>query len=336
MQRLLALIQIIFSFQLATAQDTFSIVAVDSITGEVGSAGASCVDMANFPLLETDFLGELFPGVGAINTQSYYDATNQLNARLRMLAGDTPQQIIDYLVANDVGGNPTIRQYGIAALVNGVPQAAAYTGVNCLEYKGHLTGRYYSIQGNILLGRQVLDSMEARFLRAEGDLACRLMAAMQGAKIVGADTRCTPFGTSSLFAFLKVAQPTDTIIAPSFRISVKTTSSQRFEPIDSLQKLFNAIRLCPGVTMGVDKKNDAAPTLRVYPNPVKKLVYITTGYTTSQLLQLSIYNISGQLILQHSQPVSKPIDLSQLDNGIYFMQIQVAGHTSQHRIVKSE
>ncbi len=72
----------------------------------------------------------------------------------------------------------------------GTPRSAAYTGQNCVNYKNHITGRNYSIQGNILLGQQILDSMEARFLRAEGELACRLMEALQGAKVVGADTRC--------------------------------------------------------------------------------------------------------------------------------------------------
>src|SRR5210317_1260432 len=90
----------------AQSQDTFSIVALDTITGEVGSAGASCVDMDNFPGYDDDFLGELFPGLGAINTQAWYLAANQANARDRMNAGDTPAEIIDWLVANDVQGQP--------------------------------------------------------------------------------------------------------------------------------------------------------------------------------------------------------------------------------------
>ena len=84
------------------AQDTFSIVALDSNTGEVGSAGASCVDLFQTPFSNDDFLGELFPGVGAINSQAYYLGTNQNNAATRMNLGDTPSQIIEWLVANDV------------------------------------------------------------------------------------------------------------------------------------------------------------------------------------------------------------------------------------------
>jgi uncharacterized Ntn-hydrolase superfamily protein len=239
------------SFYTAHAQDTFSIVAVDPITGEVGSAGASCVDLPLFfPNYATDFLGDLIPGQGAINTQASYNTTNQANARTRMLAGDTPQQIISWLVANDVQGNPNIRQYGVAALVNGQAQTAGHTGSNTLNYKNHVAGPTYSVQGNILLGQSILDSMEARFLNEPGDLACKLMAALQGANVVGADTRCNANGTSSLFAFVKVAQPTDAIGAPSFLLSVRTIGGAGIEPIDSLQVLFDAQHGC-GVSTGI-------------------------------------------------------------------------------------
>ena len=173
----------------AQAQDTFSIVAVDSVTGEVGSAGASGVNLFTFPFFSTDFLGELIPGVGAINTQAFYLPANQNSATARMNLGETPEQIIQWLVANDVENQPEIRQYGIAALIDGFPQAAAHIGTSTDDYKGQRVGPNYAIQGNILLGPEILDSMEARFLNTEGDLACKLMAAMQGANVVGADTR---------------------------------------------------------------------------------------------------------------------------------------------------
>lgn len=234
----------------AAAQDTFSIVAIDSLTGEVGSAGASCVDLFQAGLPNDDFLGVLIPGVGAINTQAYYSTVNQNNATAQMQSGNSPSQIIQWLVANDVQGSPEIRQYGIAAFVNGSPEAAAYTGSSTNDYKNHIVGPNYSIQGNILLGQEVLDSMEARFLAEEGDLACKLMAALQGANMVGADTRCAPDGTSSLFAFLKVAQPNDPMASPSLLVSVRTHDNSGIEPIDSLQVLFNQIQLCGNSGLG--------------------------------------------------------------------------------------
>ncbi len=195
----------VLAFSNARAQDTFSILAFDSISGEVGAAGASCVDLFTVPGYANDFITELLPGEGAIATQASYLVINQINARTRFNAGDSPVQLMNWLVANDAGSNPQIRQYGAVRLGTVYPRSAAFTGTNCMDYKGHRTGANYSIQGNILLGQKVLDSMEARFKRAPGDLACKLMAAMQGAKMVGADSRCAGNGSSSLFAFLKVS-----------------------------------------------------------------------------------------------------------------------------------
>src|SRR2546423_12584869 len=93
---------IIFSMVVrdAHSQDTFSIVAADSSTREVGSAGASCVDLFSAGISDATFIGDLLPDTGAINTQAYYLASNQNNARARMRAGDSPVQIISWLTAN--------------------------------------------------------------------------------------------------------------------------------------------------------------------------------------------------------------------------------------------
>ena len=243
-RNLLTIFLVFYICYTSIAQDTFSIVAVDSTTGEVGSAGASCVDLLLTSFPNDDFLSQLVPNVGAINTQAYYNGINQVNATERMNLGDTPEQIINWLIANDIDATPNFRQYGIAALVNGAPMTAAYTGVATDDYKGHILGSNYAIQGNILLGRQVLDSMESRFLSEPGDLACKLMAALQGAKMVGADARCSENGTSSLFAFVKVSKPEDEFGKPSFIVSVRTRDGARIEPIDSLQRKFNLVHSC--------------------------------------------------------------------------------------------
>lgn len=236
------------------SQDTFSIVAVDPVTREVGSAGASCVNLIGSSMSD-DFLSKLIPNVGAINTQASYLAANQNLATTRMNLGNTPTQIKNYMIANDAQNTPQIRQYGIVAFINGVPQADAYTGSSTMNYKNQIIGPYYTIQGNILLGQQVLDNMEAAFLSAQGDLACRLMAALQGAKIVGADSRCTGNGTSSLFAFVSVAKPTDTFGNPSFRLSVRTGSTAGIEPIDALQIKFNLVKNCTTNNDGNNSSN---------------------------------------------------------------------------------
>jgi len=90
MKKLLLLI-LIFSGCYAFSQDTFSIVAVDTVTGEIGSAGASCIDESQIEggaLIISDVMA----GRGAIHTQSYWNATNQQNAHNRMVEGMSPRR----------------------------------------------------------------------------------------------------------------------------------------------------------------------------------------------------------------------------------------------------
>lgn len=228
---------IVFSFFLdhfSFAQDTFSIVAVDTATREIGSAGASCVGAING--VGAFILSDVMEGIGAIHTQASWLSANQVNARQRMLLNESPQQIINWLVANDAQGNPTTRQYGIVDLRrNG--ESAAYTGVNCLDYKNHATGAGYAVQGNILLGQAIIDTMRNTFLRTPGPLADRLMRSLEAAKIIGADTRCASRNTSSQSGFIKVVRIGDGA-RPYLQLIVPTTASG-VEPIDSLRRMFN-------------------------------------------------------------------------------------------------
>ena len=158
---------------------TFSIVAVDTQTGEVGSAGGSCI--AN-----SIIISDIHPGVGAIHTQSYWMSANQQYASTLMDEGLSPDEIILLLEENDIQNNPAIRQYGIADINqgnnygmlyeyecsdiggtqwNGTPasnemglctdipisRSASFTGENCSDWKGHINGINYAIQGNLSL-----------------------------------------------------------------------------------------------------------------------------------------------------------------------------------------
>jgi uncharacterized Ntn-hydrolase superfamily protein len=217
-----------------SAQDTFSIVAVDTVTGEIGSAGASCVGPING--IGAFILSDIIEGVGAIHTQASWLAANQLRAHNYMVAGLSPSAIIDSMIANDAQGNPTIRQYGIVDLTrNG--ESASYTGVNCINYKNHTTGPGYAIQGNILMGQVIIDTMLSTFLNTEGPLADRLMKTLQAAKIIGADTRCAVRGTSSQSSFLKVVRLGDN--GNFYLQEVVPDSPVNVDPIDLLQAKFD-------------------------------------------------------------------------------------------------
>ncbi|MEQ8360615.1 MAG: DUF1028 domain-containing protein [Cytophagales bacterium] len=313
------------------AQDTFSIVAVDSAKSEVGSAGASCVDLTSFPQYSTDFLAELLPGLGAINTQAFYLENNQINARNQLLLGNSPASAIQWLQNNDDQSNPEIRQYGIAALINGSPETAAFTGSQTNAYTGHRLGKNYAIQGNILLGPEILDSMESRFLRAKGDLKCKLMYAMQGANVLGADSRCAANGTSSLFAFLKVAQASDTFGNPSFLISVQTQNGSAIEPIDSLQKLFdNAITTnCDSFPSTISSfVNDN--TINISPNPVENQLFIKN---IDNEVDFKIFNMIGTLI-KEGKTENNTIDVRGLKPGVFLLIIPELESPIQMHFIK--
>ena len=215
---------------------TFSIVAVDPETGEVGSAGGSCIS-------NSIIISDIHPSLGAIHTQSYYISSNQNYASTLMNQGYSPEQIINLLVENDVQNNPSIRQYGVVDMEDG-GRSAAFTGDNCSDWKGHIEGPNYSIQGNILLNEGIIDSIESGFVNTNGPLFNKLMAAIQGANMPGADTRCIEEGISTLSAFIRVAKPNDN---NNYYMDLNVNSVVPYfaqngvwlEPIDTLQTLFD-------------------------------------------------------------------------------------------------
>ncbi|KEO83688.1 DUF1028 domain-containing protein [Tumebacillus flagellatus] len=157
---------------------TFSIVACDPKTGEMGVAVAS------------KFLavGSIVPwaqaNVGAIATQSWAN-TGFGPDGLRMLSeGKTAQETLEALIKDDPGYRQ--RQLGI---VDKHGNAAAYTGVDCHDWAGQVTGEGYSCQGNLLTGPEVVDAMSIAFQYAKGDLADRLLTALVAGDEAGGDKR---------------------------------------------------------------------------------------------------------------------------------------------------
>lgn len=301
-----------------TGQDTFSITAIDTVTGEIGSAGASCIGAPQIPQ-GCKILSDVLPGKGVIHTQAYYLAQNQNYARQLMLAGHSPEQIIDSLVANDWQNNPSKRQYGIVDLYEGSPRMAAYTGVNCDDYKSHLIGLNYTIQGNILLGQEILDSMEVRFLNTDGDLACKLMAALQGAKVIGADTRCTNYGISSLSAFLRVAQPDDSYNDLYLDLNVPSVLTG-VDPIDSLQVLFDQWGGC--LTSGIRKLTDQIEII-VFPNPGTSRIQFGLEGVNGKTASLVVFNNIGKTVVEQNISEGRNhIDFS-FSPGLYYYQLTV-------------
>ncbi len=300
----------------ASSQDTFSITAVDTLTGEMGSAGASCIGA---PQIQQGcyILSDVKPGIGVIHTQAYYTPQNQNYASSLMNLGVPPEDMIDSLVAHDIQNNPSIRQYGIVDFYTGSPRTAAYTGVNCDDYKNHIIGPNYTIQGNILLGQQILDSMEVRFLETEGPLACRLMAALQGAKVIGADTRCLDDGTSSLSAFLRVAQPDDPEDSLYLDLNVPSTPAG-MDPIDSLQTLVDVWGGCYVSKVGPGQEE----VIRVFPNPASGMIMVRVANGTLVNGEISLFNQQGACIYERKDLNGPEVTISEnLPSGLYLYRI---------------
>lgn len=303
---------VLFNFS-SFAQHTFSIVAVDPVTGEIGSAGATCIAAED----GAQAVSAIVLGVGAIHTQSFWDPRNQNNATDRMQNGDSPQQIMDWLVANDIANDASQRQYIAVDLNQGSPRSAGFTGSDCFREFIHVTGPNYAIAGNILISEEVVTDMETAFVNTNGSLADKLMAAMQGAKRPGADERCLNNGISSASAFIRVADPSDTDssygnLTLDLNVWVTTTV---FEPIDALQDAYNA-------TLGVNDYKDRSSDVIIFPNPVDDVVAINTGDQVMNSYQ--IIDVSGKII--ESRKIKTPknnlyIDVRGYEMGTYIVRI---------------
>jgi len=160
------------------AISTFSIVARDAATGELGIAVAS----------RFFAVGAVVPwakaGVGAVATQSFANTTFGWRGLDLLGKGATPEEVVDILIRND--DDPDRRQFGI---VSGDGRSATYTGSGCLAWAGGRHGPDYAIQGNILAGEAVVTAMERIFLETEGTLAQRLYAALVAGDAEGGDAR---------------------------------------------------------------------------------------------------------------------------------------------------
>ncbi|MFK8015279.1 MAG: DUF1028 domain-containing protein [Gammaproteobacteria bacterium] len=161
----------------AAAHATFSIVAFDPNTREVGSAMATCVSNIDLGFFASRFA----PGQGAINAQSFASVPNLLNGRERLLMGDSAQETLDFLLANDVNNDPQSRQYLIVDLGdNAFDHSVTFSGADNFAFAGGVDGDNYAIAGNILSGEDIILQMETAFLNTDGWLGEKLMAALQG------------------------------------------------------------------------------------------------------------------------------------------------------------
>jgi uncharacterized Ntn-hydrolase superfamily protein len=156
---------------------TYSIVACDPETGELGVAVQS----------HWFSVGPIVPwaeaGVGAVATQSFVEPSYGPLGLELMRAGKTGPEALKALLAADA--HTDVRQ---VAMIDARCNVEAWTGGKAIQAAGHRTGRNFSVQANLMRGN-VWDPMAQAFESARGDLAERMLAAMEAADRAGGDIR---------------------------------------------------------------------------------------------------------------------------------------------------
>ena len=157
---------------------TFSIVARDPRTGEMGVA----VQSHWFSVGSNVAWAEA--GVGAVATQSFIDPSYGRNGLELMRGGASAGEALKALLAKDEGRD--VRQ---VAMLDARGRVAAHTGAKCIEAAGDHVGAGYSVQANLMANDRVWPAMARAFESARGDLAERMLAALDAAQGAGGDIR---------------------------------------------------------------------------------------------------------------------------------------------------
>lgn len=157
---------------------TFSIVARDPLTGEMGVA----VQSHWFSVGSVVAWGE--PGVGVVATQSMVEKSYGPQGIAEMRSGKSAADALSTLLLADA--NREVRQ---VAMLDKVGNVAVHTGNRCIACAGHVLGEHFSVQANMMLNETVWPAMAQAFRLAKGALAERMVAALEAAQDAGGDIR---------------------------------------------------------------------------------------------------------------------------------------------------
>ena len=158
---------------------TWSIIAKDSATGQIGIAVATKFFAVGA------LVPHIAPGIGGIATQALVNPYYGIDGLKWLRQGESPQNILDRLTTADAGSET--RQLHI---MDASGRIAAHTGRECIDWCGHLQGDNFSIAGNMLAGARVLDDTAKAFVgSAYLPFPRRLLAAMRAGETAGGDKR---------------------------------------------------------------------------------------------------------------------------------------------------
>ncbi len=198
---------------------TFSIVAYDSVTGDMGVA----VQSHWFSVGTIVTWGEA--GVGVIATQSFVNPAFGPDGLKLLKQGLSPKEVVDKLISEDDG-----RDFRQLAVLDSKGRVAAYTGKKCIEAAGDVQGKYFSAQANMMLNDKIWPAMAESFNTSKGTLAERLVAALEAAQKAGGDIR----GKQSAALLVVSGKPTGKIWKDR-KVDLRVEDSA--EPIKEIKRL---------------------------------------------------------------------------------------------------
>ncbi len=157
---------------------TYSIVARDTVTGEMGVA----VQSHWFSVGSIVTWGKA--GVGVVATQSFVNPSFGPRGLSLLENGLTPKMAVEAMLRLDEG-----REVRQLAILDAYGNVEAFTGKNCIEAAGHIVGNNFSVQANLMDKNTVWPAMARAFKNAKGSLAERMLSAMEAAEAEGGDIR---------------------------------------------------------------------------------------------------------------------------------------------------
>jgi uncharacterized Ntn-hydrolase superfamily protein len=187
---------------------TWSIIAIDNETGEVGMAGASCTRNVRG-------IGEYVPGKGVVVVQAMSnDYPRELGIKM-IREGATAKEIISAMRNNQY--DPEKQQYGVIILNNDEPET--YSGKQISDWNGTMIGKDFAVLGNTLVDENVVNkAFQAYSDAGEKHISERLMLALLAGAKAGGDKRCGKQNATS--AFVTVYKPDDKISSPYINLYV--------------------------------------------------------------------------------------------------------------------
>jgi uncharacterized Ntn-hydrolase superfamily protein len=195
---------------------TWSVVAVDAETGEVGAAGATC-----WPSVAV--IARVVSGKGAVVAQGLTSNEGRDQASRMLREGNPANSVVEAITSTTVDQSFVVirqlRQYGVASLQSGKASVASFTGIFTSPSSGSREAVGVSVQGNILRSDAVLDKTLEDFQNTPKScgLAVALLNALEAGAREGGDARCST-EQSALSAFLFLARPTDAANALTVRV----------------------------------------------------------------------------------------------------------------------